>query len=357
MIKRPALYLAFATILLISFIAWYLNGGIGHNNSIGHNNNISSPTTAAIEKSGPSPNSNNISRLDEGANQAGEPDEFNTQMVQELIIKYGDDIDNPAVQANLFKVREFIISRYPEDGYMRFIEIIRSAFPEQAESILNIIKLMDQYTQWLAENYTQLNDMSPLERDGHLWKKRRALFGDAADAIWSDERALLAQKQRNVQQEIHRLGLATDLSIDEKLYQLTTTLSENYGETAQDLVIDPGMVATVFFNFDSVQQTLKSLPPEDRQAEINRVRLQLGYNEEQVKQAQEKDERRNQRWENGLSYMAERQALVDQLEGDALDTALSALRQTYFKAEAYTIEKEEISGFYRYARPRVYGRN
>lgn len=348
MIKRPALTLSITAIFLIGFIPWYLHS------SIEPRDNIDQPTVSQ-------PADNNLLEPKIDATQHSVPtsptDTFNSQLAQELIAKYGDEIDHLAVQANLFKVREFVLGRYPEDGINRFNDIIYLAFPQQAESIINIIKLMDQYTQWLAENYTQLNDMSPLERDGHLWKKRRALFGDDADIIWSDERALLANKQRNVQQEIHRLGQANDLSTDEKLYQLTTTLSENYGETTQDLVIDPGMVAAVFFNFDSVQQTLKSLSPEERQAEINRVRKQLGYNEVQIEQAQKKDETRNQRWEKGLAYMAERQQLVDTLDEAALESALTELRISHFKKEAYTIEQEEISGFYRYARPRLYGRN
>lgn len=348
MIKRPALTLAITAIFLTGFIPWYLHS------SIEPRDNIDKPALSQNEV-----NSHLTSNMNPAQSSETVPltDAFNAQLAQELVTKYGDKIDHLAVQANLFKVREFVIGRYPEDGKTRFNDIIYLAFPQQAESIINIIKLMDQYTQWLAENYTQLNDMSPLERDGHLWEKRRAIFGDAADIIWSDERALLAQKQRNVQQEIHRLGLANDLSTDEKLYQLTTTLSENYGETAQDLVIDPGMIAAVFFNFDSVQQTLKSLSPEERQAEINRVRKQLGYNETQIEQAQQKDEVRNQRWEKGLTYMAERQQLVDTLDEPALETALAKLRVTHFQKEAYTIEMEELSGFYRYARPRLYGRN
>lgn len=352
MLRRPALTIGITTLFLVGFVPWYLDS------SVEPRANIASSSTMQTDKNSPltlsTPSTTDESEKDK--NQLT-TDTFDTQLAQELYTKFGDKIDHLAVQANLFKVREFVIGRYPVDGQQRFNNIVQMAFPDHAKSIINIIELMGQYTQWLAENYRLLNEMPPLERDGHLWEKRRELFGDSADIIWSDERELLAQKQRNVQQEIHRLGSDTDLSIDEKLFQLTTTLSDNYGDLAQEMAIDPGMIATVFFAFDSVQQTLKSLPPEERQEEINRVRQQLGYSEEQVAQAQQKDEIRNQRWSNGLSYMAERQAIADQLEGDALNSALSALRESYFKREAYTIAKEEESGFYRYARPRVYGRN
>ncbi|WP_250655111.1 hypothetical protein [Alkalimarinus coralli] len=352
MTRPTKLIIVATTTVMLGVIPWYLYSGVEPRASI---DNPLPLKTAAKQALTAEPVTETGTRSEEPSNQA--IDSFNAQLAQELVTKYGDKIDHLAVQANLFKVRDFVINRYPEDGQSRFNEIIYLAFPNYAESIIQIITLMDQYTQWLAQNYTQLNDMSPLERDGHLWKKRRALFGNDADIIWSDERQLMAQKQRAVQEEIHRLGAETSLSSDEKLYQLQTTLSENYGDAAQGLVIDPGMVAAVFFNFDSVQQTLQNLSPQARQAEINRARKQLGYSEEQIEQAQKKDEVRNQRWENGLAYMAERQQLVDTLEGTALETALSSLREAYFKREAYTIEQEEISGFYRYARPRIYGRN
>ncbi|UZE96879.1 hypothetical protein [Alkalimarinus alittae] len=350
MIKRPTLTIAITVIFLIGFAPWYLNSNKAPSESI---RLPSGPQTESAETL----SAKLVDTIEANAENSSTTDTFNAKLAKELIAKYGDKIDHLAVQANLFKVRDYVINKHPEDGHIRFNEIIHLAFPDQAQSIINIIELMSQYTQWLAENYRQLNDMPPLERDGQLWKKRRDIFGDAADVIWAEERELLVQKQRKVQQEIHRLGLANDLSTDEKLYQLTTTLSDTYGDTAQSMVIAPNLIAKVFFGFDSVQQTLESLSPQERQDEINRVRQKLGYSEEQIAQAQKKDEYRNQRWEKGLLYMAERQALVDQFEGKALDSALANLRETHFKKEAYTIEKEEVSGFYRYARPRIYGRN
>lgn len=352
MMKQPTLTLVITATFLIGFIPWYLYSSIEpstvpdpHANNLPHESLPNERTSHSDLR-----NTNN-------ASNASQTDAFNAQLAQELINQFGDQIKHLAVQANLIKVRDFVVEQYPEDGYSRFESIILLAFPEQRQSIMNILALMDQYTQWLAENYRMLNDLSPLEREGHLWEKRKALFGDAAEIIWSEEREILAQKQRKVQQEIHRLGLDTQLSTDEKLYQLTTALSEHFGDTAKNVVIPPSMIASVFFDFDSVQKSLEAMPSQERQEEINRVRQQLGYNEEQIAQAQKKDEIRNKRWEKGLAYMAERQDLVDRLEGDELEAALETLRVTHFEKEAHTIKKEEFSGFYRYARPRVYGRN
>ena len=43
---------------------------------------------------------------------------------------------------------------------------------------------------------------------------------------------------------------------------------------------------------------------------MNSIRRQLGYSQEQIDALALKDEERSLRWENGLAYMAEREALV-----------------------------------------------
>ena len=55
--------------------------------------------------------------------------------------------------------------------------------------------------------------------------------------------------------------------------------------------------------------------------------------------------------------MEEREALAKQYSGTALEEQLKGLRQRYFGAEAQTIGDEEQSGFFRFSRPRVWGRD
>ena len=69
------------------------------------------------------------------------------------------------------------------------------------------------------------------------------------------------------------------------------------------------------------------------------------------------DERHEARWQNGRAYMQERARLAATFEGDALAAELHALREEYFGAEAPTIEAEERGDFFRFERPRIYGRN
>ena len=148
-----------------------------------------------------------------------------------------------------------------------------------------------------------------------------------------------------------------DRSIDETLYQLRTAISENYVGSIQELSSNGGSVAKVFFNLESVQQTLKSLPPEERQLEINKVRRELGYSEEQIVTQQKKDEKRNKQWDNGLNYMSERSVLLETTSEADLPEALVVLREKYFEQDAVMIQKEEESDFWRFKRPRKYGNN
>ena len=86
-------------------------------------------------------------------------------------------------------------------------------------------------------------------------------------------------------------------------------------------------------------------------------RTEMGFSQQEVERMQEVDAYREKRWENGLAYMEERDLLVEGLGGEELGTQLDALREKYFKHEAKTIKLEEEDGFFRYKRPRIYGRN
>lgn len=119
----------------------------------------------------------------------------------------------------------------------------------------------------------------------------------------------------------------------------------------------PTMLVELFLRMDSVQRELAALGPKDRAAELARIRRELGFDDDQITRAAQLDDRRESRWQNGLAYMEERARLVATFEGDALDTELRELRRDRFGFEAPTIEREERDGFYRYERPRIYGRN
>jgi len=288
---------------------------------------------------------------------ADDLDQFESELVAKLKVTYGARIQALNIQASLITVKKYVLKYDPLEGVERFSRIIHTAFPDYAESILSIIERLEIYNDWMAENQTMLIELTSTVQQGMIWEKRRELFGDDAEIIWSEELAELSQKQTKMHGIFSQLDQSTGMSIDETLYQLRTAISENHDGSIQALSSNGGKVAHAFFNLESVQKTLKSLPPEERQFEINKVRKELGYTEEQISKQQKKDEKRNKRWDNGLNYMSARTTLIETTSDADLPEALLVLREKYFQLDATTIQKEEESDFWRFKRPRKYGNN
>jgi hypothetical protein len=130
-------------------------------------------------------------------------------------------------------------------------------------------------------------------------------------------------------------------------------------ETAPEapLLENPAMLAEVFLRMEGVQRELAALGPTARSGELAHIRRELGFDEESIARMEATDERREARWQNGRAYMQERARLSASFAGDPLEAELHALRGEYFGQEAPTIEREERDGFFRFERPRIYGRN
>ncbi|OZG74177.1 hypothetical protein BTA51_03935 [Hahella sp. CCB-MM4] len=300
---------------------------------------------------------NNIAAGAPGAFAGQGIESYIDAMAMELLETYGDTIQNRRTQAKLLAVRDQVLGLYPVEGEAVFARILALAFPGYADQILETINLMAGYENWLAENQLALSEMSFLEREGAIWHKRRQMFGEDAELIWAEEKQAWAQKQQKIQQVIMTLDQSDANSLDETLFQLQSALNDTYGNGVERLAMDNGVIAQVYFGFESVQGKLRGMSPDQRQLEINQLRKQLGYSDEQIQRLEERDLKRNQRWDNGLAYMAERNALTTRLSGPELERELDQLRLRYFKHEAKTIALEEKDGFYRYERPRLYGRN
>jgi hypothetical protein len=284
-------------------------------------------------------------------------------MVQELAQKFQRDLAAQihliAVQVSLKTLRDDLRETFPEQGDTLFEKIITLAFPEFVQAILQAIALMDQYDAWLQSMLLNLNDMNAFEQQGVLWAKRRELFGDAANQIWQAEISAEQERQLTMRRTMEMLDKAYDMQMQERLYLLKSNFEESYADKLQNMVVDPkGVLAQVFFGLDAVQQDLAGMSNEERQNQINEIRKSMGFTDEQINNLAEADQEREKRWQNGYAYMDERSALEAQLSGDDLAKALDALREKFFAHEANTIKKEEEElQFFRYERPRVYGRN
>ena len=283
------------------------------------------------------------------------------QFVQDMVVKlrqmHAHNIHEIKTMLALQDLRDFILERYPEKGGVLFSDIIHQAFPELSEKILSLIANMDTYDKWMVDNQLALSDLMELEREGRVWKQRNELFGDLAQEIFSDEITEAQQRQQAVMETVEMLDKADDISMDERLFLLQSSMQEHLGANVESLLVDKGMISGVYFNLASVQKNLHELTGQQRQTQIDTSRRQLGFSEKDIDYLAKQDAKNEVRWKNGYGYMEKREAINSNLKGEALSKAMAELRIEFFKQEAPTIAKEEQQGFYRFNRPRLYGQN
>jgi hypothetical protein len=170
-------------------------------------------------------------------------------------------------------------------------------------------------------------------------------------------RAAEAQEQA-LRDAILRIAEDDALSLDARLQRFQEVVKNARVESPNLPGFDQrSMLAEVFLRMEPVQRELAALGPTARSRELAHIRRELGFGEDAIARLEALDERRETRWANGLAYMRERGRLEASFEGEALEGELRALREEYFAHEARTIEAEERDGFFRFERPRIYGRN
>ena len=124
-----------------------------------------------------------------------------------ILRQYGSDIESISVQVSLVELRDYIVNIDPVRGYQLFIEAVREVFPDHADDILQAVKSMDQYNRWLLENAREFSFMSDVDKEQQLWIKRKELFGDAANQIWSSEIAAYEDRKNAIRETIAELHI------------------------------------------------------------------------------------------------------------------------------------------------------
>jgi hypothetical protein len=274
--------------------------------------------------------------------------------------RFINEINSVAIQVGLKDFREGLKRDYPEYGAELFEKIVRAAFPDLADEILLAVANMDRYDIWLVDNYLDLSDKNPMEREGLIWAKRVEVFGEeAANEIWNEEIAQDQQREQTVKTVINELNSSYDMSLEDRIYTLSAVMQDQYGNTAAGMTVGTtGLTSQLIFEMDSVQKELSEMQPERRQETINQVRRQLGYPEDRIAVLAQQDSEKDEMWAKGDVYMQERQALVANYQGDDVETELDLLRLKHFDdRHAYSVKQEESIGLMRYERRRVYGRN
>jgi hypothetical protein len=278
-------------------------------------------------------------------------------MAKRLQEEHGHEIHLPIVQLSMQDFRDFVREQYPENYIDVFTQIMTLAFPNYVNEILLLVAKLDQYNTWYTDNLLNLNDLDPLSKKGTIWQKRREIFADLADQIWQQEINTEEEKRQTVQQTIEALNQADNMTMQERLYILQTTLNEQYPDEQTNFTLNKGLVSDVYVQLESVQKDLASMTPEQRASALEKIREQLGFSPQDIAQLAKEDAKKEQNWQTGYHYMSDRDQLNQSYSGSILDEKLNQLRTQYFKKGASTIAAEEASGFYRYSRPRLYGKN
>ena len=282
---------------------------------------------------------------------------FIDSLSKQMAKQHGHEIEEVKIQLTMADFREFVLEQFPVEGESAFQQIMRNAFPMYADQIFALLENMRLYNDWHVDMLLTLNEMNAITRNGTLWGKRRELFGELAEEIWQQELDEKEAKQKNVQETLALLQVANDIPMRDRLYMLTDSISQEYGDEHANMLISKGMVADIYFHLDSVQNDLKNMNESDRANALAESRRQLGFTEENIQEMAKQDAEKESRWKNGYEYMSARDQLVNLYEGQELAEKLEALRVTHFKHEAPTIAKEEQEAFFRYNRPRLYGSN
>lgn len=279
-------------------------------------------------------------------------DFFSDQLVKELQKYYSKTISDKSTQASLIGVRDFVISTFPENGKALFYSILKRAFPDYADEIMRTLDKLDQYNRWLEDNKIMHSKMDREE-------KRKELFGEDADKIWTGDMLATEVRKAKMQDVMAVLNKSSDTTLNEKLDMYRRALNETYKGTPEEFFLGQNdILSKAFFSMDSVQDVLKQMSSEERQQEINYIRSQMGLDPQQVREMAEIDAKREQKWNIGLEYMQERNDLVENFKGQEQKDKLKELREKYFHDEANTIEREEENdNFFRFERPHIYGRN
>lgn len=346
LIVSTAVLIPIFFVLIENYIVGNSHLPINNNQSYSQNNEIST-SSESQEKT-----SSLILNADTSASS-----EIAKKIAKKLKEQYSDHIHRLSVQASLFVLRQSVIKSYSEHGLLYFNEAVTLAFPEYAASILNIMDGIVLYKEWFEKNKEALDALAEYERNESVWQKRYEIFGNNADLIWAEAKPMLSESERETLKQIEALDQAFDMEFDTRLEQLHSSLVSAHGSGLTMFSLTPGVIATTFLSFESVQKDLESMDNEERQLKINGVRETLGFSKEQIEKLAIEDQKRQIRWDNGYAYMQARQTLLANADSAAVEQELDELRHKYFKHEAQTFKKEEASGFYRYDRPRVYGRN
>jgi hypothetical protein len=286
---------------------------------------------------------------------AGDPEAELEQLATFMRERYGAKLKEPYIQVKMLEnLMRYFQKRYPDRWEQELLAFLKKTFPEMYDALAATLRNRIDYEKWVRDNDAYLRGLDPKQRRAAVWDARNRLFGkEDAERIWASE-----LRSQSVADALAALDAKAEATVTEKLSTYKQRLNEIYGEhTEVYLARHRQEMMDRFLDLSSIQQALTEMTPEQRSQHLRTIRKEIGLDDEALKRWDELDQTREVRWEAGARYMAEREALAKQLSGAELEAKLQGLRARYFGAEAEVIAHEEAAGFFRFERPRKWGRN
>lgn len=283
------------------------------------------------------------------------PDAELEQLATVMREKYGPKLHEPSAQVRMLEeLMRYFQKRSPDRWREELLAFLQKAFPEQYEELAATLRNRLDYEKWVRDNDAYLRTLTPEQRRAAIWDARNRLFGkETAEAIWAAE-----LRNQALADTLAALDAKADASLTDKLSAYKQRLTELHGEKAEAyLARHQQELMNRFLDLSSVQQDLSGMTPQARSQHLRTIRREMGLDEEALKRWDTLDQTRDARWDAGTRYMAERAALARELSGEALEARLQEVRARFFGTEADIIAQEESTGFFRFERPRVWGRN
>ena len=294
-----------------------------------------------------------------------DPVEFEKWAAHQLKTQFGHTIRSKGRQAELWGLRAYLMKQYPQNWQVHLDNILRSAFPQQTDRILETFTDLDTYHQWFEDNAAFLGSLDYETIKTQLTQKRSDIFGAAAAEIWSPNSDTVL-----LEDILTILDHAENIPVEDQFYLYKDALNDAYptsdngvgSSDADHRLSDSDMsrtfhLTTAFLSRVSVQRELAQMDPDERAENLYQIRRQMGFDGPDLEAMAQMDRENDQKWQHGLEYMARREELTQAYNGVELDHRLEALRQHYFQDQAQTIAAEEATNFFRYNRKRIYGRN
>jgi hypothetical protein len=277
------------------------------------------------------------------------------ELIAYLQQRFGPKLKSPYIQLRMLeKLIRYYRTHSPDRWEQAVLDVLRAAFPELYEELAANLKRWVEYERWMKANQGDLQKLGDEDRRANIWQERNRLFGkELAEQIWASE-----LKNQAVASSLAAIDARSNATISEKLTLYKESLGETYGDKSEVFLERHRHEAMMrFVELQSVQQQLSAMAPEQRSQNLREIRTGMGLDEEALQRWDALDRERDARWAAGAKYMEEREALAKKYSGTALEEQLKPLRERYFGAEAQTIANEEQAGFFRFSRPRVWGRD